>query len=95
MTNQQAHDMVLAWCRSSAAKLGGRVPCMRGDNEHSSVCYVYDNAYFEPKELACGCDWVEVASRLGVYGPQWEPAPVKRAEPAPHYGYRHRRYGRR
>src|SRR5688572_460301 len=104
MMNEQAHEMVLTWCRSENANRNGRRPVMRTmQRAHGIVCRVIDASYIdtscEGAVLATGYDWVDVVAALGVYGPQWEPAPVKRADPPPHYGYRHRpvsrRYGRR
>lgn len=101
MTNEQASEMVLTWCRSSAAQLGGRRPVMRNDGE-GGWRKVIDASMFVPDVLAEGPTWVEVCAALGCYGPQWEPAPTKRDTRlgAPSLAYmqaahRHYRRGRR
>jgi len=77
MTNQQAYEMVLTWCRSSAAQRNGRVPVMR---EYNGIHCVIDASFIDwtadGATLASGADWIEVCAELGVYGPQWKPAPV-------------------
>lgn len=87
--------MVLTWCRSSAAQRNGRVPVMRAYGE--TVC-VIDASFIDwtadDATLASGADWVEVAAQLGVYGPQWEPAPTLAPQTA-RESYMRRTYFRR
>lgn len=96
MTNQQAHDMILTWCRSEAAQVGGRRPVMRlHEAARGTACRVLDASRFDGQIMAAGADWIEVAGLLGVYGPQWQPAPVSKDAPRFTYPHRHYRRGRR
>lgn len=83
MTNQQAHETVLTWCRSESAQAYGCRPVMRQNAySESIVCRVFDASTTGFAMMAEGLDWIEVCGMLGCYGPQKEApkpyvAPVK------------------
>lgn len=62
-TEQEAHDQVLRWCRSTPRGFG--IPCMRnGVGEHRGLKLIVDNNRWASPVLFSGATWVEILAQL-------------------------------